>query len=774
MLNRSGLFSLFVACALTTGAAFAAQAPNPRAATTVAVAPGRTDANTVKRVTLDESVSSRGTASRSAAIQPVSSSRSAAVTGPQGVVSSRSATRQAVVNNKPSTSTARVASTSAARSAVSASAARSAATPNVARSATSTVTVSNASRARATAVFDDVSKMGSGYSACRESYNTCMDQFCAKSNETYRRCFCSDRYTEFQTTEAALDQAKTLLMQFEDNNLNAVDKTAAEVTAMYSATVGEQAIKNDPSAAQKTLDSIADLLSGKTPVSKNNTSRSLGVIDLDFSSDLDDIWSGGSSSSSIFGGGSGVDLSSKEGVDLYNEAHKQCLALVGENCGNTATITMVKSAYNILITQDCNAYQKKVDAQKQAVADTVRTAEKYLREARLEEYRTHNSADVNECITKVKTAITGEMACGPNYKKCLDYTGQYVDVNSGDPIYSTKLFEMTSLINLSSSSDVVGTNPKFSQFLDTKKMFAENALDTCRDKATVVWNEFKRSAIIEIAQAQDSKIEEVKNSCVSTMKECYDTQTGALADFDNTTAQASGALNAYAAKAMCKEKVEACSNLYGNLNALLTFVETVDTVRVAEGCASAIDGYVEQLCTPTAGDMGYPWNCRNKALGDERQTPTGEAAGSIAQNVMNFAVTNCSDPDEKEKTYARLPVQTQTQIIKAVQDIGEQLEYQLMETCEELEGFWLDKEDESGKLLQAFYTTVYGGKQNMIWGRCVENDVMVRCLAYNSEDAQYASYNASTNTCTFTTEWFKNQCLQIGGYWENNVCYVAE
>ena len=34
-------------------------------------------------------------------------------------------------------------------------------------------------------------------------------------------------------------------------------------------------------------------------------------------------------------------------------------------------------------------------------------------------------------------------------------------------------------------------------------MFATSALDTCRDIADVVWTEFKRSALIEIAQAQD-------------------------------------------------------------------------------------------------------------------------------------------------------------------------------------------------------------------------------------------------------------------------------
>ena len=49
--------------------------------------------------------------------------------------------------------------------------------------------------ARATAVFSDVGKIGSGYAECRESYATCMDQMCAVANDSYRRGFCSDRFT---------------------------------------------------------------------------------------------------------------------------------------------------------------------------------------------------------------------------------------------------------------------------------------------------------------------------------------------------------------------------------------------------------------------------------------------------------------------------------------------------------------------------------------------------------------------------------------------------
>lgn len=745
----------------------AAQAPNPRSATPVnASASQRVTGNTVVR-------GDGGNAQQQDGAGRATTARSA--TGVRAVSSARSAT-----------------------SARSGGPARSA---TVARSAISGVrggtNVSDAglaragSRARATAVFTDISKIGGGYAACREAYATCMDQFCANANDTYRRCYCSEKFTEFRDTENALDEAKTLLMRFEDNNLNAVDKTAAEVNAMYSATVGEAAIKTDTSAAQNILNEIGDLLSGKKKSSTNNSGTSLGIMSFDFSTSVDDIWGGGGAS--IFDTGTGVDLTSLEGQDLFNAANKQCLQLIAEQCDNNATLNMATSAYGIMITQDCNAYGKSVNAKREAVMQTVRQAEKILREARLEEYRAHNSADVNECVAKVKDAMTADAACGVNYKRCLDYSGKYVSPTTGEvTAYDTSLFKLTEQITLTGGMDVLGDNPTYNKFLDDKRMFATSALNTCRDMADIVWTEFKRSALIEIAQAQENLIEETKMSCVSTMKECYDTQAGALKSFDDTTAKATGALSAYAAKAMCEDRVTRCAALYDGgkctfdegtgkltsrcgLQALLDFVDTVDTVRVAEGCNTAIDNYVAELCTPVAGNMPFPWNCRNLKM---RATPGENARASVEGLIAEFAVQNCSDPTVEDKTYDALPLQTRTQIEKAVADVEEQLEYQLAETCEELDGYWLESQDSDDKVLGAFYSSVFGGKVNEATqsvGICIENSKRVQCLNYNEADQEpVATYDLAKDECTFTQAWYEEQCQMIGGTYDAGMCYVEK
>ena len=507
----------------------------------------------------------------------------------------------------------------------------------------SNANVSRAGTARATAVFNDMSKIGGGYAACRDSYATCMDQFCANANDTYRRCYCSDRFIDFRKTADSLDQALTKLADFQNTNLDAVDKTAAEVSAMYSASEGEAAIKRDTSASQKLLNEISDLLSGKkSSYYKSSSSVSAGTSTgvLDFSglfssSDNDsDIWGGSSSVASMFDLGSSsryMNMSDMEGDDLFNAANRQCSSISRGECGSDAAFNLARSAYSILITQDCNIYEKNINAKRESVQNTVRTAEKYLREARLDEYRAHNSADVNACLDAVESALRSPTACGENYERCLDYTGLYINNATGEPIYSKALFDLNNLIILDGSADVLSKNSKFENFLEEKKIYANSALDTCRGIADTVWYEFKRSALIQIAQAQDAKIQEVKDSCIQTMRDCYDQQTGALNNLGGEKiSQMTGAISAIAAHEMCRDSVLACAALYGDvdgcvyndadktlkqvegrncgLKSLLAYVNTVDSVRVAQSCETSMRSYAKELCSND--DDEYPWGCR--------------------------------------------------------------------------------------------------------------------------------------------------------------------
>ena len=755
------------------GVAFAVQAPNPRDTTTKGIVRSSdVAANQSRRA-------STGTRVRS--IQP----------GRSGAVISRVVRPDSTRMVRTGASTTRTAVRSAS--------------PTVARSATKTSrsgisgvgglsALARSTGNRATAVFSDVSKIGSGYATCRESYSTCMDQMCANANDTYRRCFCSERFTKFRDAEEKLDQAMIMLQQFQDNNLNAVDKSAAEVNAMYTATVGEMAIKRDTSAAGQMLDNITELLSGKS--NSGNKSSSLGILDLDFSTNFDDIWS--SDISSIFDSTT-KDISSLEGVDLFNAAQKQCLQLSRNMCENDAVFNMTQSSYNILIAQDCNAYEKSLNKKKETVAAAVREAEKYLREARLEEYRTHNSADVNQCLDKVRTAIFADTACGENYKRCLDPTGAYIDTN-GEPIYTPRLFQLEKQITLTGdmSKDILASNRQYDNFLEPYRKYVVRELDTCRDIADFVWTEFKRVAVMEIAQVQAEKLEEVRMSCVDTIAECYDSQSKSLANMDKDTAVTAGALGRYTAKGMCREKVLTCAALYtpvggqackinsnGKISngeecgfqGLIDFVNRVDELSVVNRCEKAVEEHLTKLCTPDQSGQKYPYNCRYM---EHANLTGGVYSGGLYDNISSFVDANCKFGSD---TTTDLEDQLTTIKENAYKDVSESIMALLADKCEESDGVWYDRGvttvPSNPERVLPFYQSVFGGNTNETeWGNCYRNTEQMICLSYNdgaADDEEIATWDAVRGICTFKTAWYERQCELLGnGYFEDGVCYIEQ
>ena len=660
----------------------------------------------------------------------------------------------------------------------------------------SAVNVSRA--ARTTPIFEDISKIGTGYASCRDAYATCMDQFCATANATYRRCFCSDKFADFREKTERLDTAVSMLAQFQDNNLNAVDKTAAEVKAMYTASAGEKAIKKDTSASQKLLNSINDILSGKTVVKKNSL-NSLGV--LDFSGfDNDDIWDDDDSFSFF---GESTNISDLEGEALYNRAYKQCSEIIRESCTNDAMFKLARSSYSLMINQDCNVIEKEsINPKRAMVESAVKEAEKDLREARLEEYRAHNSADVLECLDKVDVAMRHRLACGPNYEKCMDYTGRYIDATTGEPLWQNGFFGLSNLIVLDGTADVLKANSNFDKWLDEQKQFAETALDSCRDISGKVWQEYKRSALIQIAQAQDNKIQQVKDSCVEAIKECYDEKSDALYDMaitEYTEWESTRGIAAVAARGTCYDRVLNCAALYGDpdgckyddrtkkitnaggskrcgLASLLAYVDTIDSVKVAEGCELALRNYAHQLCDPSIAGLEYPAGCATMPKATLRAKMEARrktfCPSTLVENDTSNTLLTANDVDA-------FNTNLMNQIIN---DIYEELGVVFTAGCEELGGEWAygNTVVSYDVLNQDFYNTYYGrtvtsnaAMQSLNLpevGYCIIADEGQQCVAlgFSWDGAQ----------CTPTDEWYAERCVSLGGTWDvsaggNSPCSVS-
>lgn len=513
-----------------------------------------------------------------------------------------------------------------ARSAATTTTVRSATTPIRAatvRSASSPVrpTARSASLSGRAATMTTVESMtfGTGYNACRDAYFTCMDQFCAVQNDSYRRCVCSSRLNSIISGESLLSQTATQLQDFKDLNIDIIPKTAGEVQAMLSASAGEMA-----AATTKDTSQSAQQLNNISTVLNNTKSKALSTAGtLDAGGDINEIWATTDLAS-------GAYIANLTGEPLYNAVHAQCAEIAMPNCNSKSTLNMVVSAYGMYIENDCttltNSLNKKITSAKKSVRDT----EREMQLARLENYNAHNSTAINECIAQVRTDLTANTACGADYVHCLDISGKYLNHETGEPIYTAEFYQLDGQISLEGNILTNQTNRLLVADLNRKRIFAERGLDTCRDIADVVWDEFMRQAIVEIYQGQQQRIRQVKNDCLEVVTKCYDEQNESLKDFSNVKEQLLLGQRLELSEEMCVEKLNACSNLYGGgsqgMKELLTAMHDITDQTIAQNCIVTLKDYAKDICAVPSSDTihSYPYSCRVYTPGQQKYAHNNE------------------------------------------------------------------------------------------------------------------------------------------------------
>lgn len=529
---------------------------------------------------------------------------SAATTTNRGTTSARTATRT-------NTTSRAAASTTTARTATSAR--RAAGTTTVTRAATTAASAARPSRAATTQTVISSNTFGSGYNACRDAYFTCMDQFCAQQNESYRRCVCSSRLEDIKAQERLLSQTANQLQDFKDLNIEVIPKTAAEVKAMLSATAGESAAATirDTSASSSALAGISEVLN-------NTKSKSLSTQgQLDIAGDINAIWATTDLAS-------GANLSNLTGEPLYNAVHSQCAALIADACESRATFNMVVSAYGMYIENDCTALATALDKKTNAASGTIRETEREMNLARLENYNAHNSTSIHNCIAQVRADITADTACGKDYVHCLDISGRYLNRDTGEPIYTADFYQLEAQLSLSGDILTNQANRLLVAELNRKRSYAERGLDTCRDLADDVWDEFMRQAISEIYQGQQERIRQVKTECLEVVNKCYDEQSKSLKDFSNVKEQLLLGSRLELSEQMCQEKLDACSNLYGGgpdgLQMLVITMKGITDQKIAKECKATLQEFARDMCAPPKNDSlhAYPFACRVYAPGDQK------------------------------------------------------------------------------------------------------------------------------------------------------------
>ena len=466
---------------------------------------------------------------------------------------------------------------------------------------------------------------GSNYETCRDAYFTCMDQFCATQNDKYRRCVCSSRLQEIQDQESLLSQTANSLQDFNTFNIDAITKTAEEVKAMQSASAGETGMKEDKSQSATMLKNIKEVLN----TSKQNALSTNGKLDI--AGDIKSIWK----TTDLI---RGYDIATLSGESLYNAVNAQCSSIVAEQCASS-DLKMVASAYGMYIENDCELLAADVKNKTIEANASIRSNRHDMQDARLENYNAHNSLSLHDCIAKVRQDITAETACGTNYIHCMDVTGKYLST-TGEPIYSPEFYKFENQISLSGDVLKNSKNTTFVNALNKKQKYAAATLDTCRDVADNVWDEFLRQAIVEIYQGQLERVQQVKNECLQVVNQCYLDKSDSLKELSADASELLTRQTMELSEELCKDKLDTCSNLYGGgpegLNLLVSTMTQITDNTIAQQCPTLLQTYAEKLCAVSANDTihSYPYGCRTYAPGESRYAST-EQCNITLNNPFN-------------------------------------------------------------------------------------------------------------------------------------------
>lgn len=579
-------------------------------------------------------------------------------------------------------------------------------------------TIEIKSRAASTLITPASNTFNAGYATCREAYFTCMDQFCGNLDDTYRRCICSSKISEVQSRERALSQTSDQIQDFKTFNMYTIDKSAAEVSAMVNASAGEIAQETTPdkSDSAATLSSIGEILSKSQ--SNNNES-------FNFSTNINTSWN----TSDLIGNN---NISNLTGEALYNTVNAQCLEMISSICPNQTTVQMVTAAYGMYIENDCSLLISNLDSKKKTANSEIRKTEREMGTARLDNYNTHNSSGINECLALIRQDITAETACGPDYIHCLDITGKYLNYQTGDPIYTPDFYELATATSLTGEILENNVNNSLIAQLNDKKIFAKQSLDTCRDLSDYVWDEFLRQAIAEIHQEQQKRVRQVKNECLVTVVSCYEYQAGQLADYSDIDTQNLLGMRLELSESMCQDKLNACSNLYGGgahgMQELLSAMHDIVSEQIANNCKSALEKFAKTLCSPPQYDVlhSYPFECRAYAPGNEIcATKTNYADdkvncedynGSLYQKLAQHALENCVRPSELTN---ELPASVLQDVSEVISDIHVKMHSLLASECEKYDGIWLQYDinpKKSHTKNMKFYSQTPAHEK---WGTCV-------------------------------------------------------
>lgn len=442
-------------------------------------------------------------------------------------------------------------------------------------------------------------RTGAAYARCKSAYFQCMDQFCQLKNDDYRRCSCSSRIYDLMSVRQNIIDTNNKLTEFTEN-LDAVGMTAAQATAIHTASDGENALTADTSASKALLNAIMNSIRGGDTTVGGKMSD-LNSINLSF----DTV--------NMFGlTDTAQVIASYNGTELYNAVYPSCRSIVSADC-NDASLQRAVTAYLMAIEQDCNTVQTALESKQKDLRAAVRESGAMLDLARIENRNKHNSDNLATCIGNIESAVLSEQVCGANYHKCLD-NGEFIDVTTGAPIAGVvRFYELQEMLKFDKNKDNMDqklaqnpSNRNFVKNFESKtKKFAADALDKCTENADTAWAEYLDKALLDIYYAQKNKVQTIKTGCIDLISQCYDDRetaiTAAMAELiDGTTEISLLPDKIILTREMCSNYIDSCNNMFGDSNIIAEYVDAQADTDTTAACRAVV-----QQCFDSFGGTNY-------------------------------------------------------------------------------------------------------------------------------------------------------------------------
>nr|MBQ0091424.1 hypothetical protein [Candidatus Enterousia merdequi] len=241
--------------------------------------------------------------------------------------------------------------------------------------------------------------------------------------------------------------------------------------------------------------------------------------------------------------------------------------------------------------------------------------------SRLNIYQQRNSDDILTCKKKILTQLSDASVCGENLYKCLDTTGEYINPSTGQAVLSENLYNLTALLQTPEDTQTwssIDKNEKFVDFLNSKKAYLEPAIEQCQDIADTVWDEFLDDALAQIKLAQNSKLEEIRQSCTTLVSECKIKSLEDLSEFDARALSTFSVLSDKTANEMCSQIENSCIALMNNIDATENWEKGMSGISadithdaIIESCTQIGRDCIIRQCNGISGNFALCTNAND-------------------------------------------------------------------------------------------------------------------------------------------------------------------